>query len=104
MGLKCRLPSTLRREPRRDPSMGQGEGGSFSFLGTAASAASVRAGEDLVLTPQEKREGAWDRLAVGQTRPLQRPRRTRKGPRVVLNQRGYRKNVGNVPSSVALVL
>ena len=57
MGLKCRLPSTLRREPRRDPSMGQGEGGSFSFLGTAASAASVRAGEDSVLTPQEKREG-----------------------------------------------
>ena len=101
MGLKCRLPSTLRREPRRDPSI---EGGSFSFLGTAASAASVRAGEDSVLTPQEKREGAWDRLAVGQTRPLQRPRRPRKGPRVVLNQRGYRKNVGNVPSSVALVL
>ena len=24
MGLKCRLPSTLRREPRRDPSMRDG--------------------------------------------------------------------------------
>ena len=58
MGLKCRLPSTLRREPRRDPSMGQGEGGSFSFLGTAASAASVRAGEELGANPaREARRG-----------------------------------------------